>query len=133
MENERMSIEEMTGGLFYSSGTGGHWVTQCKDAEWKVIYDWVQKLAHYPYTVEVRVPVKREDFRLISGKYDLIEHAIERGYLSMDAHTRLDDAIDLMTNLEWDYGDADGFGMEVTNLWATIDRDGNFVKPFHAG
>ena len=46
---------------------------------------------------------------------------------------RTDDTIGLTCFLEWDYGDSDGYGMDVKSLWAVIDKDGKFVRPFHVG
>ena len=59
--------------------------------------------------------------------------AIERGYITMKASLRTDDAIGLTCFLEWDYGDSDGYGMDVKSLWAVIDKDGKLDRPFHVG
>ena len=51
----------------------------------------------------------------------------------MQTSLRTDSTIGLTCFLEWDYGDSDGYGMDVKSLWAVIDKDGKFVSPFHVG
>ena len=76
-----------------------------------------------------------EDFAEVEAlsAYKVITKTHERGYITMKASLRANDAISLTCFLEWDYGNSDGYGMDVKSLWAVIDIDGKFVRPFHVG
>lgn len=125
-------IKEFTNGVF-SVCAPHRDLFQVKDCEWSVIYDLLHKLSYD--SAEVNIKVKYEDFSEVEAPstYDVIEKALERGYITMKTDLRTDGTIGLTCFLEWDYGDSDGYGMDVKCLWAVIDKDGKFVRPFHVG
>ena len=125
-------IKEITNGVF-SVCAPHRDLFQVKDCEWPVVYDLLHKLSYD--SAEVDIKVKCEDFAEVEAPsaYEIIATAIERGYITMKASLRTDDTIGLTCFLEWDYGDSDGYGMDVKSLWAVIDKDGKFVSPFHVG
>ena len=125
-------IKEITNGVF-SVCAPHRDLFQVKDCEWPVVYDLLHKLCYD--SAEVDIKVKCEDFAEVEAPsaYEIIANAIERGYITMKANLRTDDTVGLTCFLEWDYGDSDGYGMDVKSLWAVIDKDGKFVSPFHVG
>jgi len=123
-------IKEITNGVFSFSAPYRD-IFQVKDCEWSVVYDLLHKLSYD--SAEIDIKVKYEDFSEIEAPstYEDIAKAIERGYIMMKASLRTDGTIGLTCFLEWDYGD--GYGMDVKSLWAVIDKEGKFVRPFHVG
>ena len=126
------SINEITNGVFSVSAPHRD-IFQAKECEWSTVYDLLHKLSYN--SAEVRVKVKYEDFSQVEAPsiYEDIREALKRGYIMMNASVRKDGTIGLTCFLEWDYGDSDGYGMDVKSLWAVIDKDGHFVRPFHVG
>ena len=60
----------------------------------------------------------------------LVEKAKAEGWIRLDARSNKKGNIALLGYMDVDYGDSDGFGMDVTNLYAELDKDGNYAVAF---
>ena len=123
----RDTMNELSDGILSCFGQGHHLIQET-DCEWDVLYGFLSKLLYD--SAKIKVYVKPEDFANITDSYSKIEEAKKRGWIRLDAYHSQDGTIKLIGYLEADYGDSDGFGMEVTNLYAVLNEKGDFVVPF---
>lgn len=127
----RDAMQVISDGAFSCYGQGKY-LHQEKGCSWNTIYELLSKLNGVDATIQFKIT--SNDLSIIGDEYksnSIIQSAISKGWIQMNAALMDDKSVRLYKSLDWDAGDSGNFGRWTINLMAYIAQDGSFNKPFY--